>query len=42
MGKYKTLGRTYPGEALRTPSDERVEAVRKIFEEYSVPCIIGG
>ncbi len=40
--KYKTLDRTYPGEALRTPTDEEVEAVRKIFEEYSVPCIASG
>lgn len=40
--KYKTLDRAYPGEAFLTPSDEEIEAVRKIFEEYSVPCITGG
>jgi len=42
IGKYQTLDKPYPGEAFTTPSSEEIEAVKRIFEEYGVPCTIGG
>lgn len=41
IGKYQTLDKPYPGEAFVTPSSEEIEAVKRIFEEYGVPCTIG-
>jgi pyruvate formate lyase activating enzyme len=42
IGKYQTLGRSYPGEDFVTPSSEEVESVRCIFEEYGISCTVGG
>ena len=42
VGKYRTLDRPYPGEAFQTPDDEEIEAVRRIFKEHSIDCLIGG
>ena len=40
IGKYQTLDKPYPGEAFQTPSDEEVEALKKIFEQCGVSCIV--
>jgi pyruvate formate lyase activating enzyme len=42
IGKYQTLDKPYPGEAFTTPSSEKIESCKRIFEEYGVPCTIGG
>ncbi len=42
IGKYRTLDKPYAGEAFVTPSSGEIESVKHIFEEYGVPCIIGG
>jgi len=42
VGKYQTLDKPYAGEAFVTPSPEDIEPVKHIFEEYGVPCTIGG
>jgi pyruvate formate lyase activating enzyme len=42
IGKYKTLGKKYPGEELNTPSDEVIEKIKTIFESYGIKCTIGG
>lgn len=45
MGKYKytKLNRPYDGNSMSTPSDEKLEEIRKIFEKYSFTDIkIGG
>jgi pyruvate formate lyase activating enzyme len=40
--KYRTLDRSYPGEAFTTPSPEQLEAARRIFETHGVACSLGG
>lgn len=42
IGKYKTLDKPYPGEDLQTPSSEEIEVTKKMFQEYSLPCNVGG
>jgi len=42
IGKYQTLDKPYAGESFVTPSSEEIESVKHIFEEYDVPCTIGG
>ena len=42
IGKYQTLDEPYAGEAFVTPSSEEIESVKHIFEEYGVPCTMGG
>ncbi|MFC1977918.1 glycyl-radical enzyme activating protein [Chloroflexota bacterium] len=42
IGKYQTLDKPYPGEDFITPSSEEIESVKHIFEEYGIPCTIGG
>ncbi|MFC1939280.1 glycyl-radical enzyme activating protein [Chloroflexota bacterium] len=42
IGKYQTLDKPYPGEDFITPSSEEIESVKHIFEEFGVPCTIGG
>ena len=42
IGKYQTLAKPYDGEAFIIPSSEEIESVKHIFEEYGVPCTIGG
>jgi pyruvate formate lyase activating enzyme len=42
IGKYQTLDKPYAGEAFVTPSSEEIASVKRIFEEYGVPCTIGG
>ena len=45
MGKYKytKLGRNYDGNSMTTPSNEKMEEFKKIFEKYSFTDIkIGG
>jgi pyruvate formate lyase activating enzyme len=42
IGKYKTLDKTYPGEGFQAPSSKEIEELREIFEEYSIPCSVGG
>jgi pyruvate formate lyase activating enzyme len=39
-GKYHILGRTYPGETLRTSELEYIESIRQTFEEFHVPCTV--
>ncbi|MFC1920220.1 glycyl-radical enzyme activating protein [Chloroflexota bacterium] len=41
IGKYRTLDKTYRGEAFIKPSDDETEAARKIFEEHGILCTIG-
>ena len=42
IGKYRMLDRKYPGEDFDTPSEETIEKLKKIFEDYGVTCLIGG
>ena len=43
MGKYYGLGREYPlGEEVESPSDERMEYIKSIFESKGLSCNIGG
>ncbi|MFC1966394.1 glycyl-radical enzyme activating protein [Chloroflexota bacterium] len=42
IGKYQTLDKPYPGKAFVSPSPDEIESVKHIFEEYGVPCTIGG
>ncbi len=45
MGKYKytKLGKEYDGNSMSTPSDEKLEQIKKIFEKYNFSNIkIGG
>lgn len=43
MGKYYGLGKEYPlGEEVESPSDERMEAIQKIFQAHGLKCGIGG
>ncbi len=45
MGKYKytKLGRCYDGNSMSTPSDEKLDQIKKIFEKYSFTDVkIGG
>ena len=43
MGKYYGLGREYPlGEEVESPSDERMQAIQKIFQAHGLKCGIGG
>ena len=41
-GKYQTLDKQYPGESFATPAPEQVESVKQEFEQFDVPCSIGG
>ena len=41
-GKYQTLDKQYPGESFTTPLPEQVESVKQEFEQFNVPCIVGG
>jgi len=41
IGKYKMLGRDYPGKDFDTPGEETIERLRKIFEYNGLTCYIG-
>ena len=41
IGKYKILGREYPGKDLKTPEEETIEALKEIFIHYGIQCDVG-
>lgn len=41
-GKYQTLDKQYPGRSFATPLPEQVKLVKQKFEQFNVPCIVGG
>lgn len=40
--KYTRLGRTYSLNSLQAPSDEKMEALKKIVESFGLTCQVGG
>ncbi len=42
IGKYKILGRKYPGEEFKTPAPDVIEELKEIFESYGIKCVAGG
>jgi pyruvate formate lyase activating enzyme len=41
IGKYKILGRDYPGKDFETPDEETIEKLKQIFISYGIQCDIG-
>lgn len=41
IGKYKILGREYPGIDLKTPGEETIAKLRDIFVNYGIQCDVG-
>ena len=42
IGKYKMLGRDYPGKDLKTPDKETIEKLKDIFIHCGIQCDVGG
>jgi pyruvate formate lyase activating enzyme len=42
IGKYRTLDRQYPGTEFSTPSEEKMDTLKRIFVEYGIRCTVGG
>ena len=41
IGKYKMLGKDYPGKNLETPDEETLEILKGIFSQYGIKCDVG-
>jgi pyruvate formate lyase activating enzyme len=41
IGKYKMLGRNYPGKDFKTPDEEIIERMKDIFIHHGIQCDIG-
>jgi pyruvate formate lyase activating enzyme len=41
IGKYKMLGREYPGKDFEMPDEETIEELKEIFEHYGIQCSVG-
>ena len=41
IGKYKILGRDYPGKEFETPDEETLQTLADIFIDNGIECDIG-
>ena len=41
VGKYKMLGREYPGKNLETPDEATLEILKGIFTQHGIRCDVG-
>lgn len=42
VGKYQILDKPYPGVEYQTPTEMELEKIKKVFEDNSITCSIGG
>jgi pyruvate formate lyase activating enzyme len=41
IGKYKMLGRDYPGKNFKTPDEEKIDRWKYIFVNHGIQCDVG-